>query len=72
MAAVRMFSLAMDLMSVLLMSLRSQTCEIWYGDGGGGGKYTDRLGMNYCSRFNVNNMATVQTFDVTANKFNVY
>jgi hypothetical protein len=33
MAAVRMLSLAMDLMPVLLTSLRSQTCEIWYGDG---------------------------------------
>jgi len=28
--------------------------------------------MNYFSRFNVYNMETVQTFDVTANKFNVY
>lgn len=68
MAAVRMFSLAMDLMSVLLMRLRSKTCEIWYGDGGGG----DTLGMNYFSRFSVYNMETAQTFDVTANKFNVY
>jgi len=70
MAAVRMFSFAMDLMSVLLMSLRSQTCEIWYGDGGE--KHTHTLGMNYCSRFDVYNMATVQTFDVTANKCNVH
>ena len=28
--------------------------------------------MNYFSRFNVNNVARVQTFDVTANKCNVY
>jgi hypothetical protein len=66
-----MFSLAMDLMSVLLMSLRSQTCEIWYGNAAGH-THTHTLGMNYCSRFNVYNMATVQTFDVTANKCNVY
>jgi len=34
MAAVRIFSLSMDLMAVLLMGLRSQTCEILYGDWG--------------------------------------
>jgi len=70
MATVRVFSLAMDLMSLLLMSLRSQTCVIWCGDGERKHKHT--LSMNYFSRFNVYNTETVQTFDVTANKFNVY
>jgi hypothetical protein len=36
------------------------------------GEHTHMLGMNYFSRFNVYSMETVQTFDVTANKFNVY
>jgi hypothetical protein len=35
-------------------------------------KNTHTLGMNCCSRFNVCNLETLQTFDVTANKFNVY
>ena len=67
---MRMFSLAMDLMSVLLMSLRRQTCEICME--------MEEKNTHTCWAWTIvrvstfTSMASVQTFDVTSNKFDVY
>jgi hypothetical protein len=62
-----MFSLALDLMAVLLMSPWSHTCGIWYGDG----TKTHTLGMKGL-RVNVQEHGDNADLDLVPNKFNVY